>query len=100
MLAHYLALGLSPRASTTEIRQRYLELVRVHPPGRDPERFQRIATAYEALQDDRSRVRSAIFGMDAYRDYELALEALANARPEQRKTPTLQRLLAAEGLTE
>ena len=41
MLAHYLALGLSPSAAGEEIRQRYLELVRAHPPSRDPERFQR-----------------------------------------------------------
>ena len=53
MLAHYLTLGLAPDAPQAEIRRRYLELTRSHPPSRDPDRFARIAAAYEALQDDR-----------------------------------------------
>ena len=99
MLAHYLALGLAPEATQEQIRQAYLALVRAHPPGRDPERFQRVATAYEALQDARVRVRTTIFGMDCYGDFELALEDYAQARRQERKTPGLQTLLAAEGLT-
>ena len=100
MLAHYLTLDLAPDASQEEIRQRYLELIRRHPPSRDPERFGRIAAAYEALQDDRSRVRTALFGIAAYSDWELALEALVQARTRARKAPGLQALLAAEGLTQ
>ena len=100
MLAHYLTLDLAPDASQEEIRQRYLELTRRHPPSRDPERFGRIAAAYEALQDDRSRVRTALFGIAAYSDWELALDALVQARTGTRKAPGLQALLAAEGLTQ
>ena len=99
MLAHYLTLDLAPDATQEEIRQRYLELTRSHPPSRDPERFGRIAAAYEALQDDRSRVRTALFGIAAYSDWELALDALVQARTGARKAPGLQALLAAEGLT-
>ncbi len=97
MLVHYLVLGLSPSATGEEIRRRYLELVRAHPPGEEPERFQRITAAYEALKDDRARVRTALFGMAAYGDFELALDALVQARPARRETPGLQALLAAEG---
>ena len=100
MLAHYLTLDLAPDATQEEIRQRYLELTRSHPPSRDPERFGRIAAAYEALQDDRSRVRTALFGIAAYSDWELALDALVQARTGARKAPGLQALLAAEGLTQ
>ena len=98
MLAHYLTLGLAPNASQPEIRRRYLDLIRSHPPSRDPDRFGRIAAAYEALQDDRSRVRTAIFGIAAYNDWELALDALVEARVATRKASGLQELLAAEGL--
>ena len=99
MLAHYLTLGLAPNASQSEIRRRYLDLVRSHPPSRDPDRFGRIAAAYEALQDDRSRVRTAIFGIAAsYNDWELALDALVEARAAAPRAPGLQELLAAEGL--
>jgi curved DNA-binding protein CbpA len=97
MLIHYLVLGLLPSATQGDIRQRYLELIRRHPPGKDPERFQQIAAAYEALKDERTRVETAIFGMARYGDFELALEALMKARPAQRKMPGLQTLLAAEG---
>ena len=97
MLAHYLTLGLAPDAPQAEIRRRYLELTRSHPPSRDPDRFARIAAAYEALQDDRSRVRTAMTGIAAYSDWELALDALVEARTAARKAPGLQALLAAEG---
>lgn len=97
MLAHYLVLGLSPAASQEQIRQCYLQLIRTHPPSQDPERFQQITAAYDALKDDRSRVETAIFGMAQYGDFELALTALVQARPTERKTPGLKTLLAAEG---
>ena len=97
MLAHYLVLGLSPSASQEEIRRRYLELIRAHPPSREPEYSQRIIAAWEALKDERCRVETAIFGMARYGDFELALEALLRARPRRRATPGLGVLLAAEG---
>lgn len=97
MLAPYLVLGLTPSATAEAIRKRYLELVRTHRPGRRPERLQRITAAYEALKDDRARVRTALFGTARYADYELALEALVEARPETRRAPGLQVLLATEG---
>ena len=74
-----------------------MQLIRTHPPSRNPERFQQITAAYEALKDVRSRVESAIFGVAQYGDFELALAALVQARAVQRKTPGLQTLLAAEG---
>ena len=96
MLVPYLVLGLSPSAGGEEIRRRYLELVRAHRPGDDPERFQQITRAYEALKDERARVRTALFGMADYGDFDLALDALLRARPERRRAPGLQALLAAE----
>ena len=97
MLTPYLVLGLSPSATAEEIRRRYLELVRAHRPGRHPERLERITAAYEALKDDRARVRTALFGTAGYGDFELALDALVKACPERRRAPGLQVLLAAEG---
>lgn len=97
MLIHYIVLGLPLEATQEEIRRRYLELVRVHPPGKEPERFQQITAAYEALKDERSRVDTAIFGMASFGDFELALKALVQARPSPRKMPGLQTLLIAEG---
>ena len=100
MLAHYLTLGLSPSASAEEIRRRYLALIRAHPPSREPEHSRRIIAAYEALKDHRARVETAIFGLARYGDFELALDALVQARPQRRSTPGLKTLLEAEGLVE
>ena len=49
MLTHYLVLGLAPTASPKDVRKRYLELIRSHPPSQDPKRSQQIVAAYEAL---------------------------------------------------
>ena len=100
MLIPYLVLGLSPSATQEEIRQRYLELIRTHPPSRDAERFQQISAAYEAVKDERTRISTAIMGMAHYRDFELALDALAQARPARRRIPDLKTLLVAEGIVD
>ena len=98
MLTPYLILGLAPDASGGDIRRRYLQLVREHPPGREPERFQKITAAYESLKDERTRVRTALFGATHYADMEEALMDLVRARTEERKAPNLKTLLKAEGV--
>lgn len=47
----FAVLGLSKTASEEEIRQRYLDLVRQHPPEKDPARFREIHSAYESAKD-------------------------------------------------
>ena len=98
MLTPYLILGLPPDATDGQIRQRYLQLVRAHPPGKDPERFEEIARAYEAVRDERTRVRTTIFGTAGGGGAEAALMALVRARSDRREAPGLQELLIAEGV--
>lgn len=98
MLAHYLVLGLTPTASPKEVRKRYLELIRSHPPSKDPKRSQQIVTAYEALKDDRSRIKSSLFGIGQCGDFDLALNALLEARARQRAAPGLKALISSEGI--
>ena len=57
----YEILGVTRASSAEEIRQRYLELVRQHPPDRDPQRFAAIRAAYEALHDPQTRLRAMLF---------------------------------------
>ena len=97
MLVHFLSLGVSPSASDEEVRRIYLQRIREHPPGRDPDRFQQVTAAYEALKDQRSRIRTSLFGYAEYGDHSLALEALKEAMADQRQTPGLATLLVAEG---
>ncbi len=44
-------LGVSKEAGETEIRARYLELVKRFPPDREPDKFREIQAAYQAAKD-------------------------------------------------
>lgn len=44
-------LGLPQGSNEERVRARYLELVKLHPPERDPERFREIHRAYQAARD-------------------------------------------------
>ena len=47
----FAVLGLPPGSGEHRVRARYLELVKCHPPERDPEMFRQIHRAYEAARD-------------------------------------------------
>ncbi len=98
MLTYYLALNLPLTASQSEIRRRYLDLVKAHPPSRDPDRFQQISKAYEGLKDRRSRIDSEIFGVTNYIDANAAIQEIAQVSAPNRKTPGLRQLLVVEQL--
>ncbi|MFI5457274.1 MAG: J domain-containing protein [Isosphaerales bacterium] len=70
----YDVLGLTPDASETEIRQRYLELVRAFPPEQAPERFAAVHAAYEALRVPAARLHEQLFSIETKND---SFEALA-----------------------
>ena len=70
----YEVLGLTPDAGETEIRQRYLELVRAFPPEQAPERFAAVHAAYEALRDPAERLNAQLFAIETKND---SFEAIA-----------------------
>lgn len=49
-------LGVAEDASDADIKRAYLALVRRHSPEREPERFETIRAAYEAVADPRRRL--------------------------------------------
>lgn len=53
-------LGVRPEDTDDVIRRRYLELVRLHPPERDPEKFKAIRAAYDAVKDEDPRLSIAV----------------------------------------
>ena len=57
----YETLGLERGCSDAEIRRRYLELVRQHPPDREPDRFAIIREAYDQLRDPVKRLKAKLF---------------------------------------
>lgn len=93
MLVDYLMLGLEPGAADDEIRKRYLEMVKAHPPEHDPQRFQDITQAYERIKDQRSRIRQRLFGARESADVEASLAYLVRAFAPKRRRAGLQELI-------
>ena len=56
----FLTLDVGPDADDDEVKRRYLALVRQFSPERDPERFQEIRAAYDAIRDRRGRLRTRL----------------------------------------
>ena len=57
----YRVLGIDRQASEAEIKRAYFQLVRQFPPEREPEKFQEIRAAYEALRDPQNRATLDLF---------------------------------------
>ena len=51
----YEILQIKPDSSQAEIKKAYFALIRLHPPEKDPENFQKIRQAYEFLSDENKR---------------------------------------------
>lgn len=61
----YKVLDLPFSADDNAVRTRYLELVRAHPPERDPERFAAVRAAYEALRDPVTVWENRLFSVES-----------------------------------
>ncbi|QTA82138.1 DnaJ domain-containing protein [Desulfonema limicola] len=96
MLTYYLVLNVPFDASDEDIRNRYLQMVKKHTPENDPERFRKITEAYEAIQTERKRIASKLFGSFNVKDYEEALLSLVEAREVKRRGATLHELFQSE----
>jgi curved DNA-binding protein CbpA len=83
----YKVMGLAASAGETEIRQRYLELVREFPPDRAPERFAAIHAAYADLRDPTLRLQARIFAIDPGIDSIESIAADLRARLRDTRLP-------------
>ncbi|MFP5206474.1 MAG: J domain-containing protein [Acidobacteriota bacterium] len=57
----YVVLGIEPGADDEAIRAAYLARLKLYPPDRAPDEFQRVREAYEQLRDRRQRARLMLF---------------------------------------
>ena len=60
----YAVLGLEPGAGDEEIRAAYLAKLKLYPPDRTPDEFERVREAYDLLRDRRQRARYMLFAVD------------------------------------
>ncbi len=57
----YVVLGIEQSVDDEAIRAAYLARLKLYPPDRAPEEFERVREAYEQLRDRRQRARLMIF---------------------------------------
>jgi DnaJ-class molecular chaperone len=83
----YEVLGLELSADEAAIRRRYLELVRQHPPEREPQRFAEIREAYDRVRDPIVHLENQLFDTQTTQTLD---SLLADLRPNirQRRVPT------------
>jgi len=86
----FVLLGVPETADDEAIKKAYLQQVRQHPPEREPEQFQSIRLAFEAIKTRRDRLRYRLFQQEAP-DMEALVETAL--RSETGKRPTEQQFL-------
>jgi preprotein translocase subunit Sec63 len=83
----YEVLGVARDADDQAIRMRYLELVRQHPPEREPERFAEVREAYDRLRDPIVHLHTRLMDVKTTVTFE---KLVADTRPDvrNRRLPT------------
>jgi len=71
----YDVLGVRPEATSDEIRQRYLALVREFPPEREPQRFAQVREAYDQLRDPVASMERRLLNTTAIDTFDTLLAA-------------------------
>ena len=61
MKTPYEILEVAEQASDSDIKQAYLQQVKLNPPDRDHEKFQQIHSAYETIKNVTNREKYALF---------------------------------------
>ena len=89
MLNPFAVLGVAETADDDAIKKAYLQRVRESPPERDPERFQLIRAAYEAIKTRPDRLRYRLFGQESP---DLAALVASALQAGPRRRPTEQQL--------
>ncbi|MFZ1641865.1 MAG: DnaJ domain-containing protein [Candidatus Contendobacter sp.] len=92
-------LGVAETADDDAIKKAYLQQVREHPPERDPDRFQAIRAAFEAIKTRRDRLRYRLFHQETPDLAELAATALRPGGSRRRPSETQIRQLLSQRLT-
>lgn len=83
----FTVLGVAETADDDAIKKAYLRQVREHPPERDPERFQAIRAAFDAIKTRPDRLRYRLFGQETP-DVAGLVAAALRPGPRRRLTET------------
>ncbi len=95
MKTPYQLLDVAPNATDEEIKQAYLQKVKINPPDRDQEKFQIIYNAYIAIKDYQSRIKQALFTLPVADFDELLEQGFQNAKALEIAPAHFSKLLRA-----
>lgn len=90
----YAVLQLASDSDDEAIRRRYLDLVKQHPPERDPEKFAAIRSAYECLRDLDTRLSYRLFEAGQHESLDVLIEEITCQ--SSRRRLSLETLLAGQ----
>ena len=90
----FAALGLDENADDDAVKRRYLALVRAYPPDREPERFQALRQAYEAVRGQRERLERKLLHTSTGALSRLKLHCLSAPGGNERRRPSPAALTA------
>ena len=98
----FLVFDLDLDATDDDVSSRYHLLLRRYPPDRHPELFAEIRSAYDALKDRRSRIKTWLFSFDRFgralaQSEKMLLENAARPRATSVRLATTLREAHREG---
>jgi curved DNA-binding protein CbpA len=97
----YKVLGVERTATEAEIKQAYFQLLREHPPERDPEGFKQIRAAYEKLRAGGERAETDLFLIEEQGELNLIQKGSAEPQPPTAEMMRIDLLaLEAESMLE
>jgi len=88
----YEILGIDTTVDDTTIRNAYLELVKKHPPDRQPEMFKKIANAYELIKDEKKRLHYYLFNKEVPANRPIEILLMHARIVNKRKPPCFDKL--------
>jgi DnaJ-class molecular chaperone len=95
MKTPYEILEVVEQATDSEIKQAYLQKVKLNPPDRDQEKFQQIHNAYETIKNETNRVKYTLFNYPEA-DFDALLDqAFSTAQPPLMSADHFDKLLRA-----
>ena len=95
MQTPYQILDVTVNASDTEIKQAYLQQVKINPPDRDQQQFQLIHDAYSAIKDQKSRVSYDLFTLPTGNFNQLIDQALHTEQTVELGANELKNILSS-----
>ena len=93
MKTPYELLAVTALATDAEIKQAYLQRVKLNPPDRDQAKFEQLHSAYETIKDATERAKYALFNYPEADFNALLDQAFISSQPSLMRADCFEQLL-------